>query len=65
MKPNFSNMSKEELRQYVISHQDDQEAFYQYIDRLKSHPSHQIYPNSLSPDEIQQVVSNHIHNKQK
>lgn len=60
MKPDFSQMSKEQLREYVINHQDDREAFYQYVDRLTANPSTQIYPNSLSPDEIHQAVLNHV-----
>lgn len=63
MKLDFNTMSKEELRKYVISHQDDREAFYQYVDRLQSHPSSQVYPNSLSPDEIQQAILTHIQQK--
>lgn len=65
MKPDFSKMNKEELREYVISHQEDREAFYQYVDRLKSYPSNKIYPNSLSPDEIDQAILTHIQQKNK
>jgi hypothetical protein len=57
-------MSKEELREYVISHQDDREAFHQYVDLLQSHPSPKVYPSSLSPDEIQQVIFAHVQQKQ-
>ena len=39
MTPNLSQMNKDELRQYVITHQDDKEAFYIYIDRLKPNAS--------------------------
>jgi hypothetical protein len=48
MKPDFNTMSKDELRQYVITHQGDKDAFYQYVDRLKSNSSGQVYPNSMS-----------------
>ncbi len=58
-------MNKEELRQYVITHQEDKEAFYIYVDRLKSHPSTQVYSNTLSPQEIDQAVTNHLKEKQK
>ena len=30
----FQEMSQKELRDYTLSHRDDQEAFYAYIDRL-------------------------------
>ncbi len=64
MKHDFRNMTKEELRQYVITHQEDKEAFYIYIDRLKSNPSNQVYSNTLSPQEIDEVVTNHLKEKQ-
>ena len=56
-------MSKDQLRQYVITHQEDKEAFYIYVDRLKSNPSSLVYSNSLSPQEIDQVVTNHLKEK--
>jgi hypothetical protein len=34
MKPNFSVMSKQELRTYVLNHRDDEEAFQAYMDKL-------------------------------
>ncbi|MGB5592508.1 MAG: hypothetical protein WBM32_02590 [Crocosphaera sp.] len=64
MKPDFNNMNKEELRQYVITHQDDKEAFYIYIDRLKSHASNKVYSNSLSPQEIDEVITDYVKEKQ-
>ena len=30
----FQEMNQKELRDYTLSHRDDQEAFYAYIDRL-------------------------------
>lgn len=38
-KPLFQEMSSEELRAYVLSHRDDDEAFYAYVDRIKLKPS--------------------------
>ncbi len=64
MKHDFNNMTKEELRQYVITHQEDKEAFYIYIDRLKSNSSNKVYSNSLSAQEIEEVVVNHLKEKQ-
>ena len=64
MKPDFNNMTKDELRQYVITHQEYKEAFYMYIDRLKSNSSNKVYSNSLSPQEIDQVVANYLKEKQ-
>ncbi|WP_059000549.1 DUF6887 family protein [Leptolyngbya sp. NIES-2104] len=33
-KPNFAAMSQKELRQYVMAHREDDEAFYAYVDRV-------------------------------
>lgn len=32
--PKFQAMSQKELQDYMLSHRDDQQAFYAYIDRL-------------------------------
>jgi hypothetical protein len=44
------------LREYVIGHPNDKEAFYLYVDALKSGSASQSYPSSLSPEEIEQAV---------
>ncbi|MEB3232702.1 MAG: hypothetical protein VKJ64_16960 [Leptolyngbyaceae bacterium] len=33
MKPDFSTMSRKELRAYVLTHRDDEDAFFAYVDR--------------------------------
>jgi hypothetical protein len=33
-KPNFQAMNQKELHHYVLTHRDDQEAFYAYVDKL-------------------------------
>lgn len=57
-------MNQEELRQYVIQNQEDKEAFYQYLDRLKANSNQQIYSNSLSVNEIEKAVANYVQNHQ-
>lgn len=64
-KPNFDAMSKAELRDYVIKHQEDNEAFYALVDRLTAKPSSVIYPASMTPEEIHKAVLDHIQQKQK
>lgn len=59
-KPNFDAMNKAELRAYVIEHQDDQEAFYAFVDRLTAKPSSVVYPASMIPEEIHQAVLDQI-----
>lgn len=56
MKPNFETMSKAELRAYVLEHRDDQEAFYQLIDRLRSESKDRVWnPFPQSLDEVNQI----------
>jgi len=38
-KVNYAAMSDRQLKQYILSHRDDQEAFYAYIDRRHSRPN--------------------------
>lgn len=34
--PDFRSMSQKELQRYVLSHREDQEAFYAYVDKLNA-----------------------------
>jgi hypothetical protein len=45
IKPDFKTMSTKELRAYVLSHRDDQEAFYIYVDKLNIHPPFPLIGN--------------------
>ena len=36
---NYAAMSDRQLKQYILSHRDDREAFYAYIDRRHSRPN--------------------------
>ncbi len=63
MNSNLSMMSKEQLREYVIQHPNDKEAFYFYVDSLKSGSSTQTYPSSLSPEEIDKVINAYVEQK--
>ena len=33
MKPDFTAMSRKELREYLLTHREDEEAFFAYVDR--------------------------------
>lgn len=35
---NYAQMSDRELKQYILTHRDDREAFYTYMDRRHSRP---------------------------
>lgn len=36
--PNFEQMSRKELRTYILEHRDDEQAFHAYMDRLANAP---------------------------
>lgn len=42
-KPDFDSMSRQELRQYMLDHRDDKEAFEFYLDKFRN-PNNPIYP---------------------
>lgn len=50
MKPDFKSMSKSELRAYVLEHREDQEAFYEFMDRLNANRSVKTYPCPNTPE---------------
>ncbi len=37
-KPDYTAMSDRELKQYLLTHRDDQQAFYAYMDRRHARP---------------------------
>jgi hypothetical protein len=53
MTPDFDTMSIFELRAYLLSHRDDDEAFYKLADRLEASPnSTDLYPVPDTPENI-------------
>ncbi|MGV2387569.1 MAG UNVERIFIED_CONTAM: hypothetical protein LVR29_02090 [Microcystis novacekii LVE1205-3] len=38
-KPNFKTMTSQELKSYVLSHRDDDKAFYAYVDKVNEERS--------------------------
>lgn len=72
MKPDFDTMSTAELRAYLLSHRNDDEAFYKLADRLEaSSTESELYPYPDTPeaiaileDAIQQRVSRSEENHQ-
>jgi hypothetical protein len=53
MKPDFDTMSIAELRAYLLSHRDDNEAFYKLVDRLESSfEDTELYPCPDTPENI-------------
>jgi hypothetical protein len=53
MKPDFEKMSKAELKAYVLAHKNDNEAFYQLVDRWKAETKDRVgYPYPKTSEEI-------------
>jgi hypothetical protein len=42
MKPNFNEMSRKELRSYVLAHRDDDEAFYALADKISADTANKV-----------------------
>lgn len=56
MKPDFDSMSKAELRAYVLSHRNDDEAFYTLVDRYKADSKDQVWhPCPKTPEDWAKV----------
>jgi hypothetical protein len=53
MKPNFHDMTKKELRTYVLAHRDDNEAFYAYVDKINAEGNRVTHPPLKSLDDIE------------
>jgi len=50
-KPNFSQMSLQELRRYVLAHRDNQEAWQEFTDRERPNAIYFDREMSLSEQE--------------
>lgn len=53
----FSNMSEQELRAYVLANRKDQAAFYVYVDRMHERPPVAIIePEDWSEERMQEAI---------
>lgn len=53
--PDFQAMSRKELRLYVLSHRDNENALRIYMDRLKNEPGIDRYQGGISTDDLTQL----------
>jgi hypothetical protein len=54
MKPNFQEMSRKELRTYVLAHRDDDEAFYALADKISAENVNKVpLPPLKSLDDLE------------
>jgi len=56
MKPDFTTMTKMELRAYVVAHPSDRSAFYAFAFRFTANVSSETFTLPQSPDEFEQVA---------
>lgn len=59
-KPNFSQMSRSELRQYLIHHRNDEDAWTEFISRPKTNSN--SYPPPLN-EEVKRIAEQAIREK--
>ncbi|MCY7273425.1 MAG: hypothetical protein LH702_06690 [Phormidesmis sp. CAN_BIN44] len=55
-KPNFAEMTKVDLRAYLVAHPSDQEAFHAFVDRFTADASPETYAMPQSKAEIEEVA---------
>jgi hypothetical protein len=53
MKPNFQEISLAELRTYVLSHREDDSAFYTYVDRVNVEKERVTHPPLNSIEDME------------
>lgn len=53
MKPDFAAMSRKELRAYLLSHREDEEAFFAYVDRSEAEANWIELPPVESIEDLQ------------
>ena len=62
MKIDFKNMTKAEIRAYLVKNPGDKSAFEAFVDSYTAEAPAQTYPMAESPEAIQEV-ENLIRNK--
>lgn len=53
MKPLFQKMTKQGLRDYVLTYRDDEEAFHAYMDKLHTEENRIKHPAVKTVDELE------------
>ena len=55
MKPDFNNMTKPELRAYIIAHPDDKNAFHAFVDRCTADASPETFDLPQSKSDVEEI----------
>ena len=48
-------MSARELKSYVLSHREDDEAFYAYLDKVRERKDRVVYPPLKSLEDLKKI----------
>ena len=57
-RPDFSVMNDSDLRAYVLSHREDKDAFYAYVDKMATRPPLAIIePEDWSEERMQNILT--------
>jgi len=60
-------MSQQELKQYLLEHKDNKEAFYAYLDRKQQYPRQVIIGvdelDTLTPDQQIKLITQRLQEK--
>jgi hypothetical protein len=63
VKPDFTLMTTQELRAYVLAHRDDEAALYAYLDRRHSeNPNSRIYK---AEDDVSEAIAEYLKSKRQ
>ena len=69
LKVDFNSMSKAELKAYVLSHRDDDEAFYKLVDRYEADSKDRVWnPCPKTPEDwvkVSELVKEQIEKLEK
>ncbi|MBN3896793.1 MAG: hypothetical protein HWQ41_16450 [Nostoc sp. NOS(2021)] len=57
-KPDFTSLTRTELRQYILDHRDDEEALQIYVDRFQS-ANNKIFPPPQTIDDLENFPELH------
>ncbi len=56
----FKTMTREELKQYILTHRDDEEALGELLDRPYP-PNSILFPADMPMEEAHQVIMNNLY----
>lgn len=61
VKPDFTTMTKTQLRAYVLAHRDDEEALQAYVDKLHAEsPNSRVYK---AEDDVTEAIAEYLDRK--